>query len=619
MWILMSFLEFVLCHGVYLRDQDICEEEKYLQEAIKNIIFQHIDPEKPLLISSSSAEEDLLSIVLKEVNSASDWQIHVYRQFVETEDVLYEQFFKVGSCIILTNGLEDLSDQLEELKASISWNGRARFLIVVRKSMKNPESFAQSLMRYLWEEAKIVDIVTLILCRKMFNIFTHFSYKSNEECTVAEKVILQEHWHMNCVGCFPNGKEIFPSKISSNLHGCMLNISTSELIPNVVGQGKDNYTGLEIDLLRIIQKSLNFTINFRTPKPGIMYETHYEMLEDLHLGLSDAVIGTFPLHLFIMQFADPTTTYLDNIIKWFLPCAEQNPRMKKVSEIFTGSTWLALLVVFIISSVSTWWIAKNSQELSSYKHFSNAFCNLYSAAVGVSIPQMPKTNKLRFLVILMIWYYFAINTIFQSFFTSVLVDPGYGKQILTFEELQESGLLYGSYSDIELLLNASSTYVSKIKLKKTPCEEIAVCIERILTKRDVAVMNIPGAVEYLALDKLGTGIELKICSLPENVYKMSFAIYVAKGSPLRDMFNSVIRHVLEAGVMDKLWLDIQYDLRLRNRNDESEEETFFVLGMSHLNIIFTMLIIGYLLGLITLILELSHSSFQKILRRKNKK
>jgi hypothetical protein len=56
---------------------------------------------------------------------------------------------------------------------------------------------------------------------------------------------------------------------------------------------------------------------------------------------------------------------------------------------------------------------------------------------------MPKTWKLRIFFLIYVCYSFAMSTVFQAFFVSFLVEPGYGGKISTFQELLDSSVNYG--------------------------------------------------------------------------------------------------------------------------------------------------------------------------------
>jgi hypothetical protein len=50
---------------------------------------------------------------------------------------------------------------------------------------------------------------------------------------------------------------------------------------------------------------------------------------------------------------------------------------------------------------------------------------------------------MRLVYLLFVWYSYVVNSVFQTFFTSVLVGPGMKKQISLIDELLSSGLEYG--------------------------------------------------------------------------------------------------------------------------------------------------------------------------------
>jgi hypothetical protein len=56
---------------------------------------------------------------------------------------------------------------------------------------------------------------------------------------------------------------------------------------------------------------------------------------------------------------------------------------------------------------------------------------------------MPRNYYLRIVIFAWIFYSFSISTVFQTFFTSFLVDPGLQKQITSLKELSNSHMEYG--------------------------------------------------------------------------------------------------------------------------------------------------------------------------------
>jgi hypothetical protein len=61
--------------------------------------------------------------------------------------------------------------------------------------------------------------------------------------------------------------------------------------------------------------------------------------------------------------------------------------------------------------------------------------NVWSTLFGLSVPELPRTWKLGILFPIYVCYCFAISTVFQEFFVSYLVEPGYGEKIEIFQEI----------------------------------------------------------------------------------------------------------------------------------------------------------------------------------------
>ena len=96
-----------------------------------------------------------------------------------------------------------------------------------------------------------------------------------------------------------------------------------------------------------------------------------------------------------------------------------------------------------------WFFARyhNVTEIKDYRTVSGCAYNVQATAMGVSASQ-PSTTAVRTLFFLWVSYCYIISTVFQMFFTSFLVNTGFGKQIENFEGLLSSGLEYGYNKDM---------------------------------------------------------------------------------------------------------------------------------------------------------------------------
>jgi hypothetical protein len=556
-------------------------ERSGLVSRVVNIAERSFLPNQTLLISSAGLDADTFGFLLGKINDRAMWAVQVARTDITPVGTTNEDHYKIGGYIILVRDCTDLEEQREELMSRIAWSNEARFLVIVAKRVADPASLALSIVQELWKIARVLQVVVMVETQ----LYTWFPY---EQCSTSKRIVQVDDM-----------EPLFPDKTLSRRHGCQLTVGTTPVMPHVKQLSNNSFWGLEIEYLRLLQHALNFTVTYRTPGPGNSHDRHFELVQELHVGMSDVILGDFPLHLYLMQLADPTVPYLDSSLKWFVPCARQASRMKTVMRIYTTSVWATMVLVMLLASGFTWWWSRHSQHPRS---FLRVLQDVWALTFGVSVKQLPRDFGLRVLFALLLWYFIALSTIFQTLFTSVLVDPGLHKQITTFEEVQQSGLKYCTFADIERYINASGPYLTDIKLQKVQNIDLLNCIRRVLQSGDMVTVNFAYLIEYVALTDLGT--RNSICSLNENVFQMSYTMYVTKGSPLLSKFNRIIRSMLEAGVMQKLWLDIKEEVSHIGLRETYSAEQFIVMSLSHLKLAFCLLVMGHAMSCIVFLVEL---------------
>lgn len=128
-------------------------------------------------------------------------------------------------------------------------------------------------------------------------------------------------------------------------------------------------------------------------------------------------IGFKPLNLLGIKARDATIPCLFNALKWYVPCPKSALRMERVMGVFSASVWFSMVSVRILTGLVFWYSARSHgravlRESYGYRTLVHSLYNV----LGVSVPEMPRTFRLRALFCLFVWYSFAISTIFQSFF-----------------------------------------------------------------------------------------------------------------------------------------------------------------------------------------------------------
>jgi hypothetical protein len=241
--------------------------------------------------------------------------------------------------------------------------------------------------------------------------------------------------------------------------------------------------------------------------------------------------------------------------------------------------------------------------------------NAWSIFIGVSVPEMPRSWKVRIFFLIYVCYCFAISTLFQAFFVSFLVEPGYGEQIETFQELLDSSVNYGVNTALEFALSTSgfSGHLQFPPTRRVNCNDLKTCHMRLVTEGDVAIISAPLYAQYLSNEFGHQGEMNSPCSLEENLVYASVVTLFAKGNPLMNQFNKILRRCVEGGLGEKYWAQIYHEalLKSRTKSDEVGSSMYFVFTISHMVQAFSVLGFGYLCSTIVCIAECLHKRFTK--------
>lgn len=379
--------------------------------------------------------------------------------------------------------------------------------------------------------------------------------------------------------------------------------------------------GLEIEMLQMIQKATNMSVVFRQPpsdgKWGILLDngSWTGVLRELIEGVSDMAFGAVYYRCHISgDVIECTTPYILDETVWYVPCAQPNPRWTSLSRVFKLSLWLGFILGYIIISVLIWIIVKISNVVATvgnksltYTKLAKCFLNLWAVILGVSATEdIPKNTVVRIVFLLWVAYSLAVNTVYQTFLTSYMVDPGLQHQISSVDELLDSRLDYGMVDTLESLL---PDLKAKRYERRQICDDIEVCARRAAMKGDYAILHSKICTDYIAavryVDSNGDPL---FCQLDEVFSRQYITTSVQKGSPMLARYNDVIQRVVEGGILDQWWRELRFQATLSAaRNFTVPVGDYVPLSMEHLQSAFYILILGYIIPTVTFLVEiLSH-------------
>jgi len=452
------------------------------------------------------------------------------------------------------------------------------------------------------------------------DLYKGFPYERGR-CGDVTDVNLLDQWRLH-TGTFIHNAKLFPLKIPDNFHGCKIRDSTLGLPPYniLMGNSTDsdgnvvyNLGGLAVlNLLYAVDK-MNVTVVFLKPSLRFtLVEATYEA-GNLAVRRSDIVIGTMPLlPVFLSSWFQPTIPYEYTAAKWFVPCPQPVARMEKVMHTYTLPVWLSMATVLSLTSI-LWWGLANWQH-SSIKHsrtfqtLSYCFYNAWAIFMCISATNTPKTLTFSLIFLVYVCYCFAMSTVFQAFFTSYLVEPGYGKKFETFDDLLHCNLSYGYNDAMEGGMGTTSyeEHNSFPTSRRQDCNDILECTKRIANNDQLCIISSPRISQYLASEMGIRDASKFLCTLEENILTTGFISVLNNGSPFLNRLNVMTRRSMEGGLLERYWAQLLWIMSLRSkmRVGDGEEDLYFVFSLSHLSPAFCVLGFGYVLSSVVFLAEI---------------
>ncbi|KAJ9580356.1 hypothetical protein L9F63_003991 [Diploptera punctata] len=528
------------------------------------------------------------------------------------------------------------TENVENLKNTPYWNPRSNFLVFACGKLKKPPAeFAHRVLSALKQTSNIINAVlfiftgdteqvnsnsngcttnnTLIENIKAISAYTLFPY-INGACN-EDVIVLIGKWnaHNTSQDSFKS-IDFFPDKIPKRFTGCVLNITAFGVEPYLIvktyksenGENKFIFEGIGMELINLFAREVNLTPNFINPVTEFKSEGMLELYDLLSNGLIDILAGLIPSVLPINSFADLSVPVLIDTLEYVVPCPKPMKKTEKIIALFSLSTWISMGLVFIIVSILFWLLSNYPTRRNDFTRFNlltQSFSAAWAVLLGNSVPQIPKFLGTRTLFIIYVWYCFAISTVFQAYFTTYLVEPGYDGHLKTLDDVKRAELKLGTYYIMETFQRAVD--IEELDdFEQIIYTDINECVKTVLFNRDTFSAALSYFPSYLA-SLAGISDQSKVvCFLDKSVITLSLAVAAPIGHPLLKNLNVHIRRCVEAGLLEGYWSKIKHEVNLKANNTDEDSE-YVVFSLTHLSAVFMLLLYGHILSAILLVSELA--------------
>ena len=615
-----------------------------------NIVTRYVSEGQPLLVSVSNGDgfdeyRTVSSELLEELQALEQWPLYIL--YEETHGGLLQDptTRKYLSYIVIPRRvqlgveamMESIISQVRNLQEIEAGNPKGVYLVILLNASEVNREMIIGLLASLWEW-KVLDVIVMVESdyqrsgvRDMetkLDLFTWFPFQSPRNCTRVTDVVLMDQWEN---GHFAKNTDLFPQKITRNLNRCPLMASTMNWLNLVTppfestseGNGpKVSYKeGLEVIVYRNILEAFNMTASFEIQENNYgqvwgdydpVNNTYTGVIGDAKFGRSNVSFCGLPKNFFFEMHIDSTHSYVQSGFHWYVQCARPRPRWQMFVRTFAISVWASLILAFVAFAVVMWALAKfpgERQEPTYYRSFVGTFQALLAVFLNVSVNCLPFKIFLRLFFCLWIWSSFALTTVFQTYFTSYLVDPGHEKQVSGVEELLASKLTLTFDNGYKDLFEGEDERAKLILSRQVRCPDFEACARRTATLGDAAtVLDFQrfDVYKHKFIDENGDSL---LCRLPDKISGYQITMFMQKGNPLFRPVNGVILRLVEAGLVDFWWSMVVYRQKFTTEKESAEAPIqYFVFSLSHLYVAFTFLALGFCLGILVFILEILYKN-----------
>lgn len=524
------------------------------------------------------------SALLEKIQGTSNWS------------VIFDETYS-GESLKANNYLVELeaevSAELNHLQNRAWWNPRARFIFVTTTA--DPSR----IFKELWTN----KVVNAVVVQSAAGEVAFYSW-----CPFSDRVEV-----LKCSnGSFGKDVEIFSEKIPKDLNGFVVKARAVVWPPYVYPTTVQNRSdvkfseGIEISLLNTIAQKMNFRVIYSLSEKdfdwGNMDDEASGMMATVLKGEADIGFGGVGSYHKRHKYFESSTTYFKEVVTWCIPRAKELRKWKCLLVSFKISTWVSIIIIFILTSLAIKFQSiRKTNEHASYRKFPEIFLTNFSILLGVTIRRLPKSLRIRILI--MSWAFICLNvtTFYQSTLISLLTNPIYEDQPETYEELLEAGYSFG-------IVPPLLRFFEDIPYKDMPhwerCFNVAKCLDRTAFKRDLVVV-VPRSFLIAILRVYIQKGEILIYWPGVSLVEFPVEMIMTKGFFLLERINEFITRIKETGLILK-WIQqfLLFHPELLEIEEDIDDDTkdSVILTVQHLEGAFIFLGIG--LGFATMVFVL---------------
>nr|NP_001345670.1 ionotropic receptor 7a precursor [Aedes aegypti] len=365
------------------------------------------------------------------------------------------------------------------------------------------------------------------------------------------------------------------------LHGCPLRIATFTRLPfiEVVEDRKRRLVlrGVEGDMLTIISRRMNFSIQVRVPTGEDIWGHVYpngSRTGAVGMVLDNKVDGTIggfiPYPLLIQRNSASIAYYMTDFV-FVVP--EELAKMSSLSQFSKPlGTWIWIGMAVVVGTAYLV-ILIFSCPLVGYFNHSPAL-TLYRTTIGDSLPSLPTGNFFRFLMFMLLYFNLIIRESYKCSMVSHLTEKRHLVDISTLQAMIDEGYRFAiTYPLYDLLFKDTLKLDGTVILLKDE-EYSRGLVQIIRERRRIALISIPEEIVDFN-HQHPKWVNFRVCG--ESLMRFHFSVYFRRSSPMVPEFNRLIQRMLSGGMIAK-WHSSLMNRRYQTTTLNNEPPTVLTNG-----------------------------------------
>lgn len=469
-----------------------------------------------------------------------------------------------------------------------------KILVVVETSSEDRDVNTVKMFDNFWQN-HIANINLLLLEDKQIEMLTFMPF-NNGTCHNVDPQVIN-----NFVNDTWESEQIFPNKFQ-NFNKCPIKLLSFILPPCVNDNENGEYSGYEIELVRLIAQMMNATLIVEVSKEafgwGFLHENGSAggVLKSTLEGKTDIAIGNYYLTSARARYLSFCVYFREKVVLT-IPSGIPLNTFEKLLSPYARDTW-AVLIITLAASLMLIGIAKRQRrQIRNFifgKNTGNPYLNFIEVILFGSQVRLPKTNFSRTMLMYFILFCIVMRTLYQSGLFKFLQSDQRHPQVQTMDEIVEQ--------KFEVFMHESFTELSK-GLKIHPLRKYVgnqtMLYFTLKTLNPYNRIATVGPLTDILYDNQKNYKNFTFKILPEILLAVPVAMYFPKNHFIVNEISSRINNIESAGL--KNYFISKYLFVVK----EDVSTPLVKLNLDHLSGGFVLYLGGCIFGIATLLLEIS--------------